>query len=45
MRQTLLRIAPYGSILLLALIVLPGNLLGNIILPPVDALSRLLIGF
>lgn len=45
MRQTLLRIAPYGSILLLALIILPGNLLGTVIYPPVEALSRLLLGF
>lgn len=44
LRQTLLRIAPYGSLLLLALIVLPGNILGNVIMPPVLALSRVLLG-
>ncbi len=45
LRQTLLRIAPYGSLLLLALIVLPGNILGNVIMPPVQTLSRVLLGF
>ncbi len=45
MRQTLLRIAPYGSLLLLALIFLPGNLLGSVIYPPIDAISSFLLGF
>lgn len=45
LRQTLLKIAPYGSLLLLALIVLPGNILGNVIMPPVQTLSRVLLGF
>ena len=45
MRQTLLRIAPYGSLLLLALIFLPGNLLGSVIYPPIETISQFLLGF